>query len=285
MFKRLLTRWWPICVVAALALVATPFAFADKDDDEGKNEFAFERDADDDDDGEEEGNGNGKGKRENAYEVTIRNLTTGQPLSPPVAAIHRSENQLFEVGEPATVGVREIAENGNNAPMLAFLEANPFDTISDFAESPVPLFPEGTPGGVQEPPSPPEFPDRTTLTLTADKHARHLSLVTMLVCTNDGFTGVNSLDLPKKEGRSMTVRTNAYDAHTEVNEEDLAHIVPPCQLIGVSSGEAGMDVSNPALAEGGVIAHHEGIKGGSDLVPSVHGWTDPVAEIKVTAVR
>jgi hypothetical protein len=266
--------------------VATPFAFADRDDDDGKGKFAFERDDDDDDDGDEEGNGNGNGngRRENVYRVTIRNLTAGQPLSPPVAAIHRSEDQLFEVGEPATVGVREIAENGNNAPILAFLEADPFDTVSDFDESPVPLFPEGTPGGVEEPPSPPEFPDSITLTLTADKHARHLSVVTMLVCTNDGFTGVNSLDLPKKEGRSVTVRTNGYDAHTEVNDEDLAHIVPPCQLIGVSSGEPGMDVSNPALAEGGVIAHHEGIKGGRDLVRSVHGWTDPVAEITVTAI-
>jgi hypothetical protein len=282
MHKRALTAWWAIAVVAVLALGATPFAFADRNDDDdegkGKGKFAFvERDDDDDDDDD----GKGKGKA-NTYRVTIRNLTSGQPLSPPVVATHRGEDQLFEVGEPASVGVREIAENGNNAPILAFLEANPFGTISDFEASPVPLFPEDTPGGA-EPPNPPDFPDEVTLTLTADRHARHVSVVTMLVCTNDGFTGVNSLKLPKN-GRSVTVRTNGYDAHTEVNDEDLAHIVPPCQLIGVSSGEPGMEVSNPALAEGGVIEHHEGIKGGSDLVRSVHGWSDPVAEIKVTAV-
>jgi hypothetical protein len=261
MFKRVATRWWALAVVAALALAATPFAFADDDADDG---------------------GKGKGKA-HTYRVTIRNLTSGQPLSPPVVATHRGDDQLFEVGEPASVGVREIAENGNNAPILASLDANAFGTISDFDSSSVPLFPEDTPGGA-ELPNPPDFPDEVTLTLTADQHARNLSVVTMLVCTNDGFTGVNSLSLPRKVGQSLTVRTNGYDAHTEVNDEDLAHIVPPCQLIGVSSGEPGMDVSNPALAEGGVIAHHEGIKGGSDLVPSVHGWTDPVAEIKVTAV-
>jgi hypothetical protein len=281
MYKRALARWWAVAAVAVLALAATPFALADRNDDDddgkskGKSGFV-ERDDDDD-----EGGDDNQGKA-NTYRVTIKNLTSGQPLSPPVVATHRGDDQLFEVGEAASVGVREIAENGNNAPIRAFLGANPFGAISDFAESSVPLFPEDTPGGA-EAPNPPNFPDEVTLTVTADRHARHLSVVTMLVCTNDGFTGVNSLKLPRA-GRTVTVKTNGYDAHTEVNDEDLAHIVPPCQLIGVSSGEAGMDVSNPALAEGGVIAHHEGIKGGSDLVPSVHGWKDPVAEIKVTAV-
>jgi hypothetical protein len=43
----------------------------------------------------------------------------------------------------------------------------------------------------------------------------------------------------------------------------------------------GTTVSNPSLAEGGVIAHHGGILGGADLIPSRHGWTDPVARIEV----
>src|SRR5688572_8520001 len=112
MSKRAATRWWVLVLVAALALAATPFAFADDHDDGGK----------------------GKAKA-HTYRVTIRNLTSGQPLSPPVVATHRGDDQLFEVGEPASVGVREIAENGNNAPILAFLEANPFGTVSDFASS------------------------------------------------------------------------------------------------------------------------------------------------------
>jgi hypothetical protein len=43
----------------------------------------------------------------------------------------------------------------------------------------------------------------------------------------------------------------------------------------------GTGVSDPALAEGGVIQHHAGIEGGSDLDPAIHGWTDPVARIRV----
>jgi Spondin_N len=254
-------HWWVLALVAALALAATPFAFADDDDDDGDK---------------------GRGKAL-MYRVTIKNLTPGQPMSNPVVATQRDDGELFEVGEPASVGVREIAENGNNAPLREFLKANPFGTISDFEESSVPLFPEDTPGGA-EPPNPPSFPDEVTLMLSADKHARHLSVVTMLVCTNDGFTGADSLKLPKKVGQSVTVRTNGYDAHTEVNNEDLSHMVPPCQFITGTPSQPGSEVSEPAFAEGGVIEHHEGIKGGSDLVPSVHGWKDPVAEIKVTAI-
>ncbi|MGH2547258.1 MAG: spondin domain-containing protein, partial [Actinomycetota bacterium] len=36
------------------------------------------------------------------YEVTITNLTSGQPLTPPVVATHNGGLHVFEVGEPAT---------------------------------------------------------------------------------------------------------------------------------------------------------------------------------------
>jgi hypothetical protein len=54
--------------------------------------------------------------------------------------------------------------------------------------------------------------------------------------------------------------------------------------MGVSSGEPGTGMSNPALAEGGVIHHHLGIEGGADLLPEVHGWTDPVTLVTITRV-
>jgi hypothetical protein len=220
------------------------------------------------------------------YEVTITNETSGQPLTPPVVATHHGKNQVFKVGRPASVGVREIAENGNNAPLLAFLGADPFDRISNFKQAGMgPLVPEGTPGGVEDPPSGNEFPDSVTFEITAEEDANRLSFVTMLICTNDGFTGVNGLRLPGRVRKTVTAGTAGYDAFTEVNDEDFAHIVPPCQgLIGVSSGEMGEGVSNPALAEGGVISHHQGIQGGSDLLPAVHGWDieEEVAEISVT---
>jgi Spondin_N len=210
------------------------------------------------------------------YEVTIENLTSGQPLTPPVVATHRGHHAVFEVGQPASVGVSQIAENGNSAPLLAFLQADPLNQFDDFAESTTgPLVPPGVPGDAI-------FDQSTTLTFEGGQKANRLSFVSMLICTNDGFTGSDSLKLPGKVGKSVTRETNGYDAGTEINTEDYADIVPPCQgLIGDSSGEPGTGTSNPALAEGGVIHHHPGIEGGSDLKPEIHGWDDPVARITV----
>ena len=57
-----------------------------------------------------------------AYEVTITNLTDGQPLTPPLIATHRRPIHVFEVGEAASLGIQELAENGNLAPLLGALE-------------------------------------------------------------------------------------------------------------------------------------------------------------------
>jgi hypothetical protein len=211
------------------------------------------------------------------FEVTFTDLTGGQPLTPAVAATHRGKDELFNVGDRASFGLKEIAENGNNAPMLARLGSD--RDVSDFVEAPGgPLVPAGSPGDAM-------FNQSTTFTITADGGARRLSLAAMLICTNDGFTGVNSLTLPSKVGDSVTVETMAYDAGTEANTEDFADIVPPCQdLIGVT-GEPGTGQSDPALAQNDVIRHHPGITGRRDLVPAIHGWdvTAPVARITLTA--
>jgi hypothetical protein len=225
-----------------------------------------------------------------SYDVTITDLTGGgpstgggQPLTPPVVATHTGKNAIFQVGQPASVGVREIAENGNNNPLLAQLGADPFNQISAFkqvgtgAMGDGPLVPAGNPGSA--------FPNQVSFSINGSNNARRLSWVSMLICTNDGFTGVNSLRLPGAVGETTTKTTAGYDAHTELNTEDYADIVPPCQgLIGPLSGEMGTTVSNPAIAEGGVIAHHDGIDArgvGADLTQSRHGWTDPVARIEV----
>jgi hypothetical protein len=213
---------------------------------------------------------------ERQYEVTITDLTSGQPLTPPVVAAHHGKHTVFDVGQPASVSVREIAENGNSAPLLGFLDADPLDQFAGFAESSTgPLVPEGVPGDEM-------FEQSATLTVEAGRRANRLSFVSMLICTNDGFTGVDGLELPDKVGKATTEHTNSYDAFTERNTEDYADIVPPCQgLIGDSSGEPGTGVSNPALAEGGVITHHAGIQGGAGLKPELHGWEDPVATLEV----
>lgn len=210
------------------------------------------------------------------YEVTITNLTSGQAFTPPLIATHRGSTHLFQVGSAANVGTQEIAENGNLAPLIAQLEGD--RAVWDVVAAGAPLVPAGTPMFGT-------FSDSVTLTITAGPGAQFLSYESMLICTNDGFTGLDRVKLPNQVGATVTWHAAGYDAGTEVNTEDFAHIVPPCQgLIGVSSADAGTGMSNPALAENGVIRHHPGIAGGTDLVPGVHGWTDPVVEITIVRV-
>ena len=205
------------------------------------------------------------------YSITIDNLTTGQPMTPPVAAIHRRVLDAFDVGSPARFAVKEIAENGNNAPFLELASSNKH--VSDFIEAtggpPGPLMPEGT----------------KTFMLDSANGAKYLTILMMLICTNDGFSGLDSIRLPSGVGESATYFSAAYDAGTEINTEDFADIVPPCaDLSGVPPGDPGTGTSDPALAEGGVVHNHLGIMGGGDLDPAVHGWTDPVIRVFITRV-
>jgi hypothetical protein len=103
----------------------------------------------------------------------------------------------------------------------------------------------------------------------------------MLICTNDGLVGIDSVRLPKKVGDTISLTANAYDAGTEINTEDFSAIVPPCQELTGVTGAPGTGMSNPALAEGGVITSHPGISGVADLLPGLHGWTDPVAAVVI----
>jgi hypothetical protein len=210
------------------------------------------------------------------YEVTITNLTSGQPFTPPVVAVHRASTGVFEAGDVASPQIVAIAENGN----IGLLEAALADDkhVAFQASAGAPLVPAGLPGSAM-------FSDQVTLTVTGERGAKYFSWASMLICTNDGFTGVDTLRLPQRVGESVAVTTQAYDAGSELNTEDFVDIVPPCQgLVGVSSDDPGTGVSNPALAENGVITHHAGIVGGIDLLPDVHGWDDPVAHVEIVRV-
>jgi hypothetical protein len=206
------------------------------------------------------------------YEVTIENLTAFQPFTPPVVATHRPATAMFRVGHTASEGVRQIAENGNLDPMLAALAADRH--VSEFTVALGPVVPPLRGG------------EAVTARIRTDRGASRLSFVSMLICTNDGFTGLASAALPAHLGASVTHYTAGYDAGSELNTESFDDLVPPCgPMTGIDSMGRGTGASDASLAEGGVIAHHTGITGAADLVPSVHGWSDPVARITITRVE
>jgi len=47
------------------------------------------------------------------YEVTITNLTPGQPITPPLLVTHSENAGFFTVGEMASNGIQQLVENGN----------------------------------------------------------------------------------------------------------------------------------------------------------------------------
>jgi len=203
------------------------------------------------------------GQSDVTYTVTIENLTDGQPFTPPVVVTHSSGFDVFESGQAASSALQALAENGNNDPLVALIGGS--SAVFDSAVGTAPILPG------------------ETATFSAEAPAGSLiSTAMMLICTNDGFSGLDSAALPASG--SQTINVNAYDAGTENNTEDFADIVPPCQaVIGVTSDDDGTGETNPALAEGGVVSAHAGVQGGTDLTTADHGWTDPVARITVTA--
>lgn len=206
------------------------------------------------------------------YSVTIENLTEGQPLTPPVVATHRPATGIFHVGEAASFELKEVAENGNLGPLSGTLEDDKHvaDHVIAVAGTPPPILPGSD----------------VTVTITAERGAKYVSFASMLICTNDGFTGLDTERLPKKVGDTVAFETDGYDAGTEINTEDFADMVPPCPaLTGVESDDPGTGSSDPALAEGGVIHHHPGIQGVADLDPAIHGWTDPVAKVTIERTK
>lgn len=192
------------------------------------------------------------------YQVTVTNLTGTELLTPFVVATHRGGPRVFREGRPATYGLRQLAENGG-VPVLA-------DELT------------GRPGvsGVAVAGDAPVAPGASvSVTITADPGARRLSLAGMIICSNDGFAGIDSVRLPMHLGGQTTVYGNAYDAGSEINTEAYQDLVPPCDGLGQTG------TSNPALAEHGVVTLHAGIQGVGDLDPAAHGWSNPVILVTV----
>jgi hypothetical protein len=54
----------------------------------------------------------------------------------------------------------------------------------------------------------------------------------MLICTNDGFIGLNGAQLPNSYTGPSVFFLHAYDAGWENNTEDSPDIVDPCSALG-----------------------------------------------------
>jgi len=194
------------------------------------------------------------------YEVTIENLTpatapgASQPFSPPVLATHARIVHIFKTGQYASGELAQLAEDAVSAPLVKSL--NNTVGVNAVAQGNGVIFPGSS----------------SRITINAIPGFLRLSLVSMMVNTNDAFVGLDDVHLPIRG--SKTVYLHAYDAGSEKNTELAANIPGPCcgsPLIRVPTHEK--------------ISRHAGILGVGDLDPAVFGWNDPVAKVTITRVQ
>ena len=208
------------------------------------------------------------------YEVTITNLTPGQPITPPLLVTHDRNSGFFTVGEEASAELQQLAENGNLELLINMLEDK--QGVVDVVYGTAPLVPANDPGQTG-------LAHSETFEITTNGNARYLSFASMLVCTNDGFAGIDSVRLPLNQ---KTVFAMGYDARTEMNTEDFADMVPPCQgAIGITSDDEGTVETNPEISEDGIIIPHPGVMNKADLLEVVHGWSNPAVKIDIVRMN
>jgi len=148
-----------------------------------------------------------------SFQVTFTNLTQGQPMTPPVVALHDPSVHLFQVGEVSSDAIQVIAEMGNNAPLVEFAVANPSVVSAAGVAGDAPFGPGG----------------QVTLNLTTTEEGQVFSAVNMLICTNDGISGVDSIALPAGTD-PVVVLARPYDAGTRINQNNsYSFFPPPCR--------------------------------------------------------
>ncbi|MFT5893138.1 MAG: hypothetical protein ACI8VW_000003 [bacterium] len=210
------------------------------------------------------------------YQVTVTNLTSGIFFTPLIASTHAPAVSMFTSGSPASSELQALAEGGNIGPMAALLESVGASVA--------------TGDGLLAPGATATF----MLSNSGSRDNTVLSVAGMLLPTNDGFVGLNSVHLPMASGpASMTWNANGYDAGTEANDELVGSGAPgeagfpaPPPIVASGTGVGGQGV--PTTVEGFVHIHRnvlgdlEADGGPSDINAAVHRWLNPVARITVT---
>jgi hypothetical protein len=191
------------------------------------------------------------------YQITITNLTRGQPIAPVMAATHRAGISFFQVGEAPTLELAYLAEAGNGNPMATKLLNTPGFSDAQVGST-------GTGPG-----------QTTSMTVSARHGTDHLSIGGMLGNTNDGFIALRDVELPKDK-QPVTYMANGYDAGSETNDESCSTVPgPACGGAALSPEDSGE----------GFVHIHAGIHGIGGLNAAIYDWRNPVAQVVVTRMN
>lgn len=211
------------------------------------------------------------------YELAITNLTPGAWFTPLLVATHSRAVDLFELGEVASAELQAMAEGGDLTGLVAQVELGNGEAHANPANG---LLGPG---------------ETVTLTIEPSHRRRFLSVLAMVLPTNDGFVGLDAERLPVRPGRYELYLTG-YDAGTEANDERLVNGggVPgtpgipgdPSQLGGVSgTGVAAVELNPYVHIHRGPLGDLDTQGGASDLNAAYHPWQNPVAKLTITVRR
>lgn len=206
------------------------------------------------------------------FEITLVNLTAGQPLSPMVAVAHNDGFAMFNIGEAASVALERLAEGGESAPMAAL--AN--DSKSVYAAA-------VASGGALVPG--PDNKAAVTLTVPVSSLANlRLSMASMLGNTNDGFAGLNAEPLSALAvGATVSARLLSYDAGTERNTESADTVPGPATAQSGGRREAFNatrdDIVNTVHLHPGIVSKDDGLP--TSALTQAQRWDNPVALLTI----
>ncbi|MBB1425991.1 spondin domain-containing protein [Shewanella sp. SG44-2] len=191
------------------------------------------------------------------FTVTVTNLTANQPMSPVILASHASDAMLWNAGEMASEALEKMAEGGDTADIAAL------SVINSSVNGTGLLMP-----GMSE-----------TLTLTLDEaDVASISLATMLVNTNDAFTGINSYTIAGMEVDATTaMKFMAYDAGTEANSEAKGTMPGPAD--GGEGFNASRDDVDFVHIHPGVISMYDGLA--DSVLGASHRFDNPVLAVTI----
>lgn len=206
--------------------------------------------------------------------VEITNLTNGIWFTPFLIAAHPEDSRLFTVGQPASASLQAMAEGGDISGLVSDLTAVGATIIQNPA------------GGLLMP----------AMSANADMNTDGtsnvaLSIVAMLLPTNDAFAALNAITIPTSPG-TYVFNLPAYDAGTEANDElitgggapGVAGIPgDPGGLTGTGgTGAASADANGNVHIHRNTLGDTDATGGRSDLDSTVHRWLNPVVRVVVT---
>ena len=213
----------------------------------------------------------GNSDQDYVFTIEVTNLTYAQPLSPPAIVLHDSSYQLFSEGLEASIGLEELAESGSNASLIE--EAQSYDSVIQTIAG----------GSIILPGSSEEFTLRLDTDLDAVLAESEISLVTMLVNTNDAFTGEKNIDISAFEiNQSKTFNGPVWDSGTEENSETAASIPGPAANGEGFNSSRENDV-NKVIFHPGVVSRDDGLS--SSVLTQAHRFDQPASRIRITRIQ